>query len=128
MRVQILSLPDDFVDGTSVNRFALIVDEHPDVSDASDRKQVAEDWAEFAREIGGKGAFVTPARVDVVEHTATADMVTEIVQQLDEMIGRRVDEHAEARRADVQFRPPGGMTKAQYLQALAERGPREGGR
>ncbi|WP_047892555.1 hypothetical protein [Micromonospora sp. RV43] len=122
MRVQVLSLPDEQVNGNYVNRFALVVDEHPEVPDADARKQVAEDWTEFAREIGGKGAFVTPARVEVVEDTATAGMVTEIVRQLDELIGRRINEHTAA-RTDVHYHAQ-APNLTEHLRTLGERARR----
>ncbi|MFG1872140.1 hypothetical protein [Micromonospora arborensis] len=118
MRIQVLNLPDELVDGTYVNRFALIIDEHPDAPSAVDRKQIGDDWDEFAREIGGKGAFVTQARVCIDEPTATAEMVTEIVHELDGIISRRLDEHVAVRN---EFHVhPSGMTMSR-LNALAER-------
>ena len=94
MRLQYMSLPDQLVDGAMHNRFLLVLDECPVAGDPA----VAGRFDEFARQAGAAGGFISNMPVEVCDGSdASAELVAEVVEQLDELIGKRLDEHAAAR-------------------------------
>ncbi|MFG3710896.1 hypothetical protein [Micromonospora sp. NPDC047730] len=91
-----MNLPDQMIDGAMHNRFLLVVDGHP-AAGTSQGDAFARRFDEFARSVGAAGGLVSREPVEIEEPTASAEMLTEIVRQLDELISRRLDEHVAAR-------------------------------
>jgi hypothetical protein len=137
-RLQILYLPSVERDGVREQPFALIVDESvPDqpilpgqacdgeplpevpgqpVRLLPDREvMLSNPWDDFAKQIGGRGAFVTNERIDLVEpgDSDTVDLTvqfdtTEVVKEVADVLRARVEsmatEAAESARRDAFIR------------------------
>lgn len=117
MRIQVLSLPDKLVDGEEVARFALILDEYG----AADphNHEAAHRFRTFAKECGAEAGMIVDRRVEIVEQTATAETVAEIVRTLDELITTRLDQHVAARNISYHITSP-TVTNGTFLKAWAE--------
>lgn len=117
MRIQVLSLPDKLVDGEEVARFALILDDY--TSPNLVHHEAAQTFRNFAKECGAEDGLVVDRRVEVVEQTATAETVAEIVRTLDELIAARLDQHVAARNISYHITSP-TVTNGTFLKAWAE--------
>ncbi|MBQ1047867.1 hypothetical protein KBX50_05260 [Micromonospora sp. C51] len=121
MRIQVLHLPDETVDGEEIARFALVLDEYaPDPDGATrDDTDVAQTFRNFAHMVGAKDGLVVDRRVEVVENTATQKTVHDIVLMLDDLITKRLDQHVAA-RPTFHFQQ-GGETTSDRVRLLTER-------
>jgi hypothetical protein len=115
-RLQILYLPGAERDGVREQPFALIVDEsvpdQPILLGQAREVMLSNRWDDFAKQVGGRGAFVTQERIDLVEpgDSGTVDLTvqfdtTEVVKEVADVLRARVEsmatEAAERARRDA---------------------------
>ncbi|MFI7608795.1 hypothetical protein ACIBTV_27295 [Micromonospora sp. NPDC049366] len=121
MRIQVLHLPDDVADGHDVPRFALVLDEYGEglAAEATDSEadKAAERFRAFALHCGAQDGLVVDRRVEIVESTMPAEFITDVVTQLDQVIGNRLNEHVAARdQVTHHFSQPATVTNGTFLQ------------
>ncbi|GAA3750947.1 hypothetical protein [Micromonospora maritima] len=117
MRLRIMNLPDQLVDGAMHNHFILVLDSCP----VAGNPEVSEKFDKFARRAGAGGGLISNVPIDIEDgEKASAELVAEVVETLDELITKRLDEHQAARRVQWTFTPATATNPTRLTRLLRD--------